>query len=59
MYILSMHEMPTEAILFFFFNYLLNCLKKIKDLLSHFFFCQINLIYLVQVTYFFEFLMIK
>jgi len=39
-----------------------DCKKKkyFQDLLSqHFFFCQINLIYLVQITYYFKFLMIK
>jgi len=38
----------------------LHCKKKkyFQDLLSQrFFFCQINLIYLVQITYYFEFLL--
>jgi len=41
---------------------LFHCKKKtyFQDLLSqHFFFCQINLIYLGEITYYFEFLMIK
>jgi len=41
---------------------LLDCKKYFQDLSSqHIFFCQINLIiiYLVEITYYFEFLMIK
>jgi len=40
----------------------LHCKKYFQDLLSqHIFFCQINsiIIYLVEITYYFEFLMIK
>jgi len=40
---------------------LVHCKKYFQDLLSqHIFFCQINfIIYLVEITYYFEFLMIK
>jgi len=40
----------------------LHCKKYFQDLLSqHIFFCQINfiIIYLVEITYYFEFLMVK
>jgi len=40
----------------------LQCKKDFQNLLSqHIFFCQINfiIIYLVEITYYFEFLMIK
>jgi len=39
-----------------------HCKKYFQDLLSqHIFFCQINflIIYLVEITYYFEFLMVK
>jgi len=40
----------------------MHCKKYFQDLLSkHVFFCQINfiVIYLVEITYYFEFLMVK
>jgi len=46
----------------FIVYYNIHCKKYFQDLLSqHIFFCQINfiLIYLVEITYYFEFLMIK